>query len=104
MEKLMEVKNLSVSYFTYAGEVQSVRGISFDVKKGKTTAIVGESGCGKSVTAKSLMGLIEKPGKNKHGKSYPISGEKRLPDIQKKNGMHFVGKSVLWSFKMHWFR
>ena len=52
MEKLMEVKNLSVSYFTYAGEVQSVRGISFDVKKGKTTAIVGESGCGKSVTAK----------------------------------------------------
>lgn len=63
MEKLLEVKNLSVSYFTYAGEVQSVRGISFDVKKGKTTALVGESGCGKSVTAKSLMGLIEKPGK-----------------------------------------
>ena len=45
-------------------------------KKGKTTAIVGESGCGKSVTAKSLMGLIEKPGKNKHGKSYPISGKR----------------------------
>ena len=63
MEKLLEVENLSVSYFTYAGEVQSVRGISFDVKKGKTTALVGESGCGKSVTAKSLMGLIEKPGK-----------------------------------------
>ena len=65
MEKLLEVENLSVSYFTYAGEVQSVRGISFDVKKGKTTALVGESGCGKSVTAKSLMGLIEKPGKVK---------------------------------------
>ena len=63
MEKLMEVKNLSVSYFTYAGEVQSVRGISFDVKKGKTTAIVGESGCGKTR-------------KNKHGKSYPISGKR----------------------------
>ena len=42
MEKLMEVKNLSVSYFTYAGEVQSVRGISFEVIYGKTTAIVGE--------------------------------------------------------------
>ena len=62
MEKLLEVENLSVSYFTYAGEVQSVRGISFDVKKGKTTALVCESGCGKSVTAKSLMGLIENPG------------------------------------------
>ena len=47
MENLVEVKNLAVSYFTYAGEVQSVRGVTFDIKSGKTTAIVGESGCGK---------------------------------------------------------
>ena len=39
MEKLLEVENLSVSYFTYAGEVQSVRVISFDVKKGKTKSL-----------------------------------------------------------------
>ena len=84
MEKLMEVKNLSVSYFTYAGEVQSVRGISFDVKKGKTTAIVGESGCGKSVTAKSLMGLIEK-----HGK---IHGFKH---VYRCHFRHFCQKSIL---------
>lgn len=64
---LLEIKDLAVSYFTYAGEVQSVRGISFDVQEGKTVALVGESGCGKSVTAKSMMGLIEKPGKIKEG-------------------------------------
>ena len=49
-EKLLEVKNLRVSYHTYAGEVQSVRGVSFTVNKGETVAVVGESGCGKSVT------------------------------------------------------
>ena len=56
MENLVEVKNLADSYFTYAGEVQSVRGVTFDIKSGKTTAIVGESGCGKTETAKTLMG------------------------------------------------
>ena len=72
---LVEVKNLSVSYFTYAGEVQSVRDISFNVEKGKTTALVGESGCGKSVTSKSLMGLIEKPGKIKEGSHIVYDGK-----------------------------
>lgn len=43
MSTLVNVKDLSVSYFTYAGEVQSVRGVSFEIEKGKTTAIVGES-------------------------------------------------------------
>ena len=55
MKTLVNVKDLSVSYFTYAGEVQSVRGVSFDIESGKTTALVGESGCGKSVTSKALM-------------------------------------------------
>ena len=66
-EKLLQVQDLRVSYYTYAGEVQSVRGISFDVEKGETVAIVGESGCGKSVTAKSIMRLIASPGKIKTG-------------------------------------
>lgn len=60
-DNLLKVKNLRVSYHTYAGEVQSVRGVSFDVKKGETVAVVGESGCGKSVTAKSIMHLIKTP-------------------------------------------
>ena len=75
---LVDVKNLSVSYFTYAGEVQSVRGISFSVENGKTTALVGESGCGKSVTSKALMGLIEKPGKIKEGSSIQFGGREVL--------------------------
>ena len=59
MSKLLEVKDLKVSYHTYAGEVKSVRGIDFYIEEGETLAIVGESGCGKSVTAKAIMGLIE---------------------------------------------
>lgn len=61
MKKILDVKNLRVSYHTYAGEVQSVRGVSFHLNKGETLAIVGESGCGKSVTAKSIMRLISTP-------------------------------------------
>lgn len=61
MDKILEIENLRVSYHTYAGEVQSVRGVSFDVEEGEAVAIVGESGCGKSVTAKSIMRLIKTP-------------------------------------------
>ncbi len=52
---ILEVKNLRVSYHTYAGEVKAVRGVQFSLEKGQALAIVGESGCGKSVTAKSIM-------------------------------------------------
>ena len=98
MEKLLEVENLSVSYFTYAGEVQSVRGISFDVKKGKTTALVGESGCGKSVTAKSLMGLIEKPGKVKPESKIIYQG-KELTGYTEKEWNTFRGKECSMVFQ-----
>ncbi|WP_082677138.1 ABC transporter ATP-binding protein [Bacillus sp. FJAT-29937] len=61
MEKILDVKNLQVSFDTYAGEVKAVRGVSFHLNKGETLAIVGESGSGKSVTSKSLMKLIPNP-------------------------------------------
>ena len=77
---LVDVKNLSVSYFTYAGEVQSVRNISFTVESGKTTALVGESGCGKSVTSKSLM---ERPGRIKEGCSITYNGRDILQFTEK---------------------
>ena len=61
MEKMIQIKNLHVQFSTYGGRVQAVRGVSFDLHKGETLAIVGESGCGKSVTSQSIMRLIPTP-------------------------------------------
>ena len=58
---LLEVNDLRTHFFTREGTVRAVDGVSFEVDKGKTLGIVGESGCGKSVTALSIMGLIPKP-------------------------------------------
>ena len=57
-EKILQVKNLTISFRTGGGMVRAVRDISFDLYKGETLAIVGESGSGKSVTARSLMGIL----------------------------------------------
>jgi oligopeptide/dipeptide ABC transporter ATP-binding protein len=58
---LLEVRNLHTHFFTREGVVLAVDGVDFDVDRGRTLGIVGESGCGKSVTALSIMGLIPKP-------------------------------------------
>ena len=68
MKKILQVKDVHVSFKTYGGEVKAVRGVSFDLYEGETLAIVGESGCGKSVTSQSIMKLIpEYAGKVHHG-------------------------------------
>lgn len=61
MKKILEVKDLTVSFETHAGEVQAVRGVSFEVNEGETLAIVGESGSGKSVTIQTIMKLLPTP-------------------------------------------
>jgi len=58
MSKILEVKNLKISFRTTGGTVKAVRDISFDLERGKTTAIVGESGSGKSVTSKAILGIL----------------------------------------------
>jgi len=60
---VLEVKNLSTSFFTDDGEVKAVRDVSFQLNEGETLGVVGESGCGKSVTALSILGLVQRPGK-----------------------------------------
>ncbi|MBP3685027.1 MAG: ABC transporter ATP-binding protein [Oscillospiraceae bacterium] len=60
---MLEVKDLRTSFFTPAGEVKAVNGVSFNLDHGKVLGIVGESGSGKSVTAYSIMQILEKTGK-----------------------------------------
>lgn len=99
MKKQLEVNNLRVSYHTYAGEVQSVRGMSFDVDKGECVAIVGESGCGKTVTAKSIMGLIQSPpGEIKEGSEIIYKGENVLK-FSKKQWQDFRGEECSMIFQ-----
>lgn len=61
MEHLLEVKNLRTSFFSQNGEVKAVNDVSFHVDQGEVVAIVGESGCGKSVTQMSVMRLVQSP-------------------------------------------
>jgi oligopeptide transport system ATP-binding protein len=60
-EKILELKNIVYSFHTYGGEVKAVRDVSFDLKKGEILGIVGESGCGKSVTAQCILRLNPEP-------------------------------------------
>ena len=57
-EKILDVKNLRISFKTVNGKVQAVRDISFSLNKGETLAIVGESGSGKSVTSRAILGIL----------------------------------------------
>ncbi|WBW99394.1 ABC transporter ATP-binding protein [Oceanirhabdus sp. W0125-5] len=80
MKSILEVKDLKVSFHTYAGEVQAVRGISFSLNKGETLAIVGESGCGKTVTSKAIMRLLP---------------EDSIAEIKLGSEMRFMGHNIL---------
>lgn len=96
---ILAVKNLKVSYHTYAGEVKSVRGVSFDLKRGEALAIVGESGCGKSVTAKSIMGLIKGPqGEVKEGSEILYNGVNIL-NYNKKQWQSYKGGECAMIFQ-----
>lgn len=85
MGNILQVENLSVTYRTHTGEIQAVRDVSFTIEEGAVTAIVGESGCGKSVTSKSIMGLIQKPGM--------VAGESKIL---------FRGENILAYTKKQW--
>ena len=83
---LLEVRDLHTSFFTPVGEVKAVNGISFNLDHGKVLGIVGESGSGKSVTAYSIMQILEKTGKIVSG-SIKVDGKELvgLPEREMKN-------------------
>ncbi len=84
--KILEVKNLTISFRTENGSMRVIRGVNFDLKKGETLAIVGESGSGKSVTVKSIMGIIDKNEKIESGEilfTYEEDGKEKTVDLSK---------------------
>ncbi len=90
---IVQVKDLQVEFDTYGGIVKAVRGVSFDVYSGKTLAIVGESGCGKSVTVQSLMGLIPMPPGRVTSGSVKLKGREIL-GVPAKVANRFRGKEI----------
>lgn len=83
MDRLLEVKDLYISFKTYAGEVKAVRGVNFEVKKGEVIGLVGESGCGKSVTSSAIMRILPTPPALYKGGSILFEGEDLLQKKEK---------------------
>ena len=84
-QKILEVKDLRISFRTANGKVQAVRDISFDMERGETLCIVGESGSGKSVTSRAILGILagnaivegRKEAGKENGKSYKQEGNRK---------------------------
>ncbi|MBE4617836.1 ABC transporter ATP-binding protein [Vibrio navarrensis] len=118
---VLSVRNLETEFLTDSGPVQVLHGVSFDVKKGRTLGLVGESGCGKSVTSMSIMGLLPKPygriiggeilyrGKNLAAlpaqEMYAMRGDRISIIFQDPmtalNPVHTVGKQLMEVLKLH---
>lgn len=99
MSKILEVTDLQVSFHTYLGELRAVRGVSFHLNSGETLAFVGESGCGKTVTAKSILRLIEPPqAEIKKGSHIIYDGEEVL-DMDEKRLREYRGNNVSMIFQ-----
>ena len=97
MEKLLEVKNLCVNFGTYGGEVNAVRGVTFDLHKGETLAIVGESGSGKSVACKTIMRILSSNGYIKDGEI--LFDGKDLTKVSEKEMEKVRGKDIAMIFQ-----
>jgi oligopeptide transport system ATP-binding protein len=98
MEKILEVKDLELSFHTFAGEVKAIRGVDFDLKKGETLAIVGESGSGKSVTTKAIMRLL--PENNTEYKNGQILFDgKDILKLSEKEMQKIRGKDISMIFQ-----
>lgn len=92
-KKILEVKNLEVSFDTFQGAVQAVRGVNWYLNEKETVAIVGESGCGKTVSIQTVIGL--NPRKNGSVKGGEVLfGGKNLLDLTEKEMRHYQGNEL----------
>ena len=97
-ENILEVKDLEISFGTSAGEVQAVRGVTFDLRRGETLAIVGESGSGKSVTAKSIMRLLPEANSMVKGGEVLFEGQDLL-ELSEKRMQGIRGSKIAMVFQ-----
>ena len=95
---ILEVNDLQTHFFTREGVIRAVDGLSFDLEKGKTLGLVGESGCGKSVTALSIMGLIPKPPAKIVGGSVHFEG-RDLTKLKERELEDLRGKEIAMIFQ-----
>ncbi len=97
-ENLLEIKDLYVSFNTYAGEVKALRGVNISLEKGKVLAIVGESGCGKSVTSQTIMKLLPVPPAVIKKGSILFEGKDLVP-LKEKDMMKIRGEQISMIFQ-----
>ncbi|WP_404828842.1 ABC transporter ATP-binding protein [Solibacillus faecavium] len=98
LEAVLTIENLQVEFETFGGSVQAVRGASFQLFKGETLAIVGESGCGKSVTSNAIMGLIPNPPGTVKAEKIMFK-DKDLSTFTKKQFREIQGKDISMIFQ-----
>ncbi|NHJ23027.1 MAG: ABC transporter ATP-binding protein [Candidatus Lokiarchaeota archaeon] len=94
---LIEVRNLKTYFFTEEGIVKAVDGVSFDIYKNEVLGLVGETGCGKSVTALSILGLVRAPGKIMEG-TISLNG-KNLVGLSRKEMRNYRGNKITMIFQ-----
>ncbi|WP_071459150.1 ABC transporter ATP-binding protein [Bacillus massilinigeriensis] len=98
MTNILEVKDLNISFHTFAGEVKAIRGVNFELKKGETLAIVGESGSGKSVTTKAIMKLLP-PNNSEIKKGQILFDGKDLTNLTDRQMQKIRGKDISMIFQ-----
>jgi peptide/nickel transport system ATP-binding protein len=95
---LLELDNLQTYFFTDIGTARSVDGVTYSIRRGKTLGVVGESGCGKSVTALSIMGLIPQPPGKIVGGAIRFNG-RDLTKLSQEEMRHMRGKDIAMIFQ-----
>jgi peptide/nickel transport system ATP-binding protein len=98
--KLVDIQDLAVQFDVRNGIVKAIDGVSFDIKRGQTLGVIGESGCGKSITARAILQMIPKPGKIVRGKVLyyrPVRGDtgvSKVSDVINISELHADGQEI----------